>query len=192
MVGSQVSVSGECPPGGIPNIGIGQDQDAGPQATYPFFETLGRAMVRPDGRWALTGTVPAIVIGASKVLGGCFDRYGAATPIAPVAVTVTTPYSLQVTPGTTARLGDSLTVASVGGGCSAIADPDVYLWSASQPNAYTGPGEVRGSTGNSGPWSVTLTIPTTISPGRYYIVARCAYSRAFDATYQPVQVIIQS
>lgn len=190
-VGEQVSLAGGgCQPGSQPTIGIGQAQNAGPQATYPFYEMLGKTTVRPDGTWSLVGTVPGLIIGGSRIVASCLDQGGSERTYSPVAVTVTTSYSLRVIPDTSVHVGEPLTVGSVGGECDPISNPDVHLWSSAQPNAVTGPGDVTGPAGSTGPWSVTLVVPSGTSPGQYYVVAHCAYSRSFRVTYEPVPITV--
>jgi hypothetical protein len=127
------------------------------------------------------------------VLGAVCDDPNTGSPdftYSSVAIDVATPYHLQVGPGTTVQPGATLTVSSLGGGCDPISYPDVYLWSAAHPNALTGIGEAVGPTGGGAQWQVNLTVPLTTSPGQYEVVARCAYSRSFRITYQPVPLTV--
>jgi hypothetical protein len=133
-----------------------------------------------------------MIIGAATVGGICEDPSTGSTDFtyASTAVNVATPYHLQVEPATTVQAGTTLMVSSLGGGCDAISNPDVYLWSAAQPNALTGIGEVVGSAGGATQWQVDLTVPSTTNPGRYAVVARCAYSRSYRITYEPVPITV--
>jgi hypothetical protein len=179
---------GDCAPGHIGSAFLGQDPNGGPQVTYDFGERLGQADAASDGRWMIETTLPAMIIGAASLRGNCLDPSTGIPDFtySPTAVNVATPYRLQVEPATTVRASATLTVSSVGGGCDSLSNPDVYLWSAAQPNALTGIGEVVGPAGSAEPWHVTLTVPATTSAGEYQVVARCTYSRSYRITYEPV------
>ncbi len=197
QVGGQVTVSGSrCEPGFLGKVALEQSPTGGPQVSYPFYEDLGQAAVRADGRWTITTSVPAAIIGASKLAAFCEDPSvgTAALTYRSVPVTVTTPYVLQVTPGTTMHAGGILDVGSGGGGCDAISNPDVFLWSPSAhpPDNLTGIGEVVGPTGDGGPWHVPLTVPASTEPGQYEVIGRCIYSRSIRITYEPVPVTIDA
>jgi len=192
-VGGPITVSGgDCAPGHIGSAALTQDPNGGPQVTYDFGELLGQTSAGSDRQWTVQTTLPAVTIGAAT-LGAICEDPSTGTPdftYASVAVNVATRYRLQVEPGTTVQAGATLTVSSLGGGCDAISNPDVYLWSAAQPNALTGIGEVIGPTGGGAQWQVNLTVPPTTGPGQYQVVARCAYSRSFRITYQPVPLTV--
>lgn len=192
-VGGPITVSGgNCAPGHIGSVALTQDPNGGPQVTYDFGEPLGQANAGSDREWTIHTVLPAVTIGAAT-LGAICEDPTIGTPdftYSSVAVNVATPYHLQVDPSTTVPAGATLTVSSLGGGCDAISNPDVYLWSAAQPSALTGIGEVVGSAGGAAQWQVKLTVPPATSPGRYAVVARCAYSRSFRTTYEPVPVTV--
>lgn len=188
-----ITVSGgHCASGHLARVSLAQDPTGGPQVTYNFGEFLGQKQAAGDGNWQIEAALPAMIIGPARIVGECLDPTTGTSDFtySPIAVKVTTPYHLQVNPPEGVRAGSTLTVSSVGGGCDSVSRPDVYLWSAGQPNPLTGIGEVVGPTTGPGPWNVTLTIPTSTAPGDYQVVARCTSSRSYRITYQPEPIAV--
>ncbi len=196
VAGGTVTVSGtHCPPpsGGV--VALFQDPTSGPQATYASgFGPLTRSTVTSaaNGSWTTHVTIPAALIGAVIVGAICEDTYGRAQLTYPkVSVTVTTRYRMHVDPASPVKPGTALTVTSVGGGCPGAWTPVVNLWSAStQPPDLPTPDAVYGQTGGGPTWTLVLPVPAGTAPGRYYVVARCSYSRTFPVTYEPVPLVI--
>jgi hypothetical protein len=192
-VGGTITVSGgSCAPGHIASASLQQDPNGGPQVTYDFGEPLGQTIATAGGQWKVQTTVPSLIIGKATLGAQCEDPNSGTSDFtySSIVVNVATPYQLRVEPSTHASAGSTLTISSRGGGCDLVSHPEVYLWSAAQPNALTGIGEVNGPTGDAAQWQVNLTVPTTTSPGPYQVVARCAYSRSFRITYQPVPLTV--
>ena len=177
----------KCDPGSSITVGLGQSPSSGPQATYPYFEFMTESNKPTNGYWATTATVPAIIIGPAMLGARCNGPLRQInTPS--VSVDVKTPYRVQVTP-TTVRRGQWLAIAAFGPGCGDIDLPTAFLWSPASASTW-GVAEVNGQTGAQSPWTLNLAVPATAAPGRYYVVARCEYSRSFTRTYQPVAVSV--
>jgi hypothetical protein len=191
--GSEVTVSGgNCRSNDSGDFGITQDRNVGPEATYPFGESLLWNEVTQDGggRWTATWVVPTVIIGPARLSGSCYDRSGAiVTSYQPQSIMIETPYRLLITPSSSVEAGGSIEVASVGGGCDQISTPEVNLWSSTSPSSLPTPDAVSGKVGG-GEWTIVLPVPSDTPPGDYYVVSRCQYSRGIRVTYQPAPITV--
>ena len=148
----------------------------------------------PNATWTISVSVPMVFPGPSVITATCVP----ATPGAPAAgfryrpkqVSVSTPYTLSVTPGTMVTPGSTLTVQPSGGDCPPPAvTPIVALYQT------TGATQVLATTmGETHPatyWQANLAVPPQTKPGRYRLEADCDYSRgAIYGSYMPVQITV--
>lgn len=185
-VGESVTVSGNaCPPGNSASTDLGPSDIA----------TAGS-----DGTWSATVTIQPGYYGPGTVYAACGALFAYPNTF---AVTFSTPYHLDVLPSTTVSPGQTLTVESVGSFCSSI--DTIYVGVSPEPDpsyffddeSWPVPLQVS-DTDSSGapqvvypdPWHTTITVPSWLAAGRYYVVAGCAYSRAYPGIYQPSRITV--
>jgi hypothetical protein len=188
-VGQSVTLTGnDCPPGTLVTTSLG------PQNSVGDTHEAG-----PDGTWSVTTTIAPGVYGPATVSAFCVNVFLYPNTI---AVTFSTPYHLTVLPSTTVAPGATLTIEPVGSFCSSIDSVIVGVSpvpipsfvpdsSASWPVPLLDSGtDNAGSSQVVDPdsWHTTVTLPTAVAPGTYYVVAGCAYSRSVPGIYQPTAI----
>lgn len=147
----------------------------------------------PNGSWSISTAVPMVFPGPSIVSASCRppdEDSSSGFLYQPANVTVATPYTLSVVPGTTIRSGSTLTVQPVGGNCGPYTYPFVGLYQTTgttQAVTYT-----YAQTNPETYWQASLTVPHGLKPGTYQLEADCDQSRgAIFGSYAPLQITVQ-
>jgi hypothetical protein len=146
-----------------------------------------------NATWTISTAVPMVVPGPSLITAQCVPPDSTATSgfiYQPKAVSVSTPYTLSVAPGTTVTSGSTLTVQSEGGGCGQIASPFVALYETAgttQTVVYS-----WAQSGSATDWRASLVVPAGLTAGQYRLEADCDYSRgAIYGSYAPLEITIE-
>ena len=155
-----------------------------------------RVTTGSNGTWSIKARVPMVFPGSSVIIATCRSAAPNATPSTgfvyrPDRVSVSTPYTLAVAPGTMIPPGSTLTVQANGGPCPAPAvRPIVALYERAgrtQVVART-MGEMRSGTY----WQASLAVPPGLQTGQYQLEADCEYSRGVVfGSYAPVQMTVK-
>jgi hypothetical protein len=160
-----------------------------------------------DGTWVTTPTIPAGTWGPSTIEAFC-EVGDTGNPLFTYpqvyAITITTPYTLKVSPDGPVNPGTTLTVQPTASFCSSI--DTIYVGVSHVPdptfvpdNSAAWPIPVRAfgiaqPTTNTvildASWTTTLTLPQALPAGNYYVVAGCAYSRGTPGTFAPTRIIV--
>ena len=150
----------------------------------------------PNDRWTINAMVPMVLPGPSIITGSCRPALSTTDPAAgflyrPRHVSVSTPYTLSVTPGATVIPGSTLTIQPNGGGCSAPAvTPIVALYQ--ETGAIRVLTTTMGETHPETYWQANLVVPLHARPGHYQLEADCDYSRgAIYGSYAPRHITVK-
>jgi len=168
----------------------------------------GATFVRhDDGQWSVTVAVPAGTWGPTRLQAVCeVGQTGVplfAYPQTYQAV-IATPYTLDVTATSTGAGGLTLRVMSSKSFCSSIDTVSVGVAPVPDPTfvpdtsstwpvpitTFAMPQPDAGTVTLDEPWSTTLTIPPSTRPGRYWVVAGCAYARSIPGIFAPSTVTV--
>ena len=206
-VGQPITVSGnDCPAGYSASANLlPSTQSASPAFQHAFCH--GKAVVETtllsngwirvtsgsNATWTISTSVPMVVPGPSLITAQCVPPDSTMTSgfiYQPRAVSVSTPYTLSVAPGTTVAPGSTLVVQSQGGGCGQIALPFVALYETAgttQTVVYS-----WAQSGSGADWQASLVVPSGLMAGRYRLEADCDYSRgAIYGSYAPLEITIE-
>jgi hypothetical protein len=174
----------------------------------PFGERTATYSKRRDGTWAGQATPPVGVAGFATVRAYCWSadwsRIWYAYPQT-YRITISTPYTLNVSPSKTVIPGTTLTIQPAHGSfCSSIDSgyialaPRPYsyiLGSASWPvpaQFFGIPRNTSASATNEN-WTATLRVPSTLASGRYYLLAACGYSRTTEpGMFEPAPIKVEA
>lgn len=207
-VGQPITVSGnDCPAGYSASANLlPSTQSAYPAIFSTPFATGGavvettllsngsiRVTSGSNATWTISTSVPMVVPGPSLITAQCVPPDSTMTSgfiYQPKAVSVSTPYTLSVAPGTTVAPGSTLVVQSQGGGCGQIASPFVALYETAgttQTVVYS-----WAQSGSGADWQASLVVPSGLMAGRYRLEADCDYSRgAIYGSYAPLEITIE-
>lgn len=161
-----------------------------------------------DGTWSLTSTVPAGVDGSFPMTAQCWNGGSElfTYPEMP-AVSITSPYDISVSPSADVAPGTTISVVPVTSFCSNIDTvylglsntpllPGGSLWGQQWPVAFNAAAATAIGSANSGTflqdvwWQATLTIPSHLAPGTYWVVAGCGHSRSTPGVYHPDAITV--
>jgi hypothetical protein len=150
----------------------------------------------PKGTWTINAIVPMVFPEPSVITASCRPSTPGASSSAGFLylrrpVSVSTPYTLSVTPSTRVTSGSTLTVQPKGGNCPAPAlAPIVALYQKSSATHLLT--STMGETNPGNYWEASLVVPAQIKAGHYQLEADCDYSRgAIYGSYAPVQVYVK-
>ncbi len=152
-----------------------------------------RVTADPSGTWTISTMVPMVFPGPSIVTASCRPPDSATTAgflYQPKDVSVSTPYMLSVSPGTTVAPGSTLTVEPVGGDCKPNTYPFVALYQTT--NTTQAVNYVYGQTHSGTLWRASLAVPSGLHAGNYQLEADCDLSRgAIFGSYAPLQITVE-
>jgi len=191
-VGQSVTLTGnDCPPGTLVITSLGPENHVG-----------DTHVAGADGTWSVTTTISPGTYGPYTVTAGCVNVFDYPNSF---AITVSTPYHLEVLPSTTVAPGTTITVEPVGTFCTSLDSASVGI--SSVPDATFDPVDsnstwpvplqvfpmdmTSSSQVVSSSWHATLTLPTTMQPGIYYVVAGCSYSRSYPGLFAPTAITVR-
>ncbi len=189
-VGEPVTFSGTaCPPSDVARVLIDWTSTTAGTAVDDITP-------RADGSWTATAKVgDSTMLGMRRADAVCATRgtHDIVFSYPPVAVRVRTFRRLRISPSTVARPGDRLTVLA-SAGCPPQPVRVGVLFGLASPGGFVGaePDVASGvvTTPTDRPWTGILTIPGTTRAGRYVINAYCSYTRAYDAWYESVPIVV--
>jgi hypothetical protein len=152
-----------------------------------------RVTAQPNGTWAISTTVPMVFPGPSIVTASCRPPDSATTAgflYQPRDVSVSTPYVLAVSAGTTVAPGSTLTVQAVGGNCRPNTYPFVALYQTTNTTQAVSYVDGRAQSGRF--WRASLVVPSGLHAGNYQLEADCDLSRgAIFGSYAPLQITVE-
>ena len=146
--------------------------------------------------WVIHAKVPMVFPGPSVIIATCQSAVPDATPSTgilyrPHHVSVSTPYTLSVEPGSMVTPGSTVIVQANGGACPVPAvTPIVALYERTGATQV-----VARAMGEPHPgtyWQASLPVPPGLKTGHYQLEADCDYSRgAIYGSYAPVQITVK-
>lgn len=174
----------------------------------PFGDRTTTYSKRRDATWTGQATPPVGVAGFATVRAYCWSEDWSYISFAyprTFRITISTPYTLKVSPSTTVVPGTTLTIDPAHGSfCSSI--DSGYIALAPRPYSY-----ILGATSwpvaaqffgiprntsdfeTNENWTTTLTVPSTLASGTYYILAACGYSRTTDpGMFEPTPIKVEA
>ena len=174
----------------------------------PFGKRTATYSKRRDGTWVGQATPPVGVAGFATVRAYCWSadrsRIWYAYPRT-YRITISTPYTLNVSPSKTVTPGTTLTIqpahgsfcSSIDSGYIALAPrPYSYILGSTSwpvPAQFFGiPRNISASVTNEN-WTATLRVPSTLASGRYYLLAACGYSRTTEpGMFEPTPIKVEA